>query len=198
MKTRAFIAINIPSEIKKIILEQFLFKLQKDLNRQPIHPALERGGVKWVNPDGLHFTLHFLGYLDDEQLIKIKDILKFWTGKYHEYNTKIEYRISDLSGFPNLNRPRVIFLNCQELDTKQLIQNLQKDLGQDLAKLGIEIDSRLWHPHLTLGRVKVPQILRFKSYPPFNLRFRVESIDLMKSELNRQGARYTVLERFRI
>jgi len=188
MKTRSFIAINLPIEIKET-LRKFLFELQKDLSRQPI---------KWVNPDGLHFTLHFLGYLDDEQLAKVKDILKFWTGKYHEYNTKIEYQISDLGGFPNLNRPRVIFLNCQELNTKKIIQNLQKDLGRDLAKLGIEIDSRPWHSHLTLGRVKAPQILHFKNYPPFNLRFEVKSIDLMKSELSRQGATYMVLEKFPI
>lgn len=188
MKTRSFIAINLPGEVKET-LKKFLFKLQKDLSRY---------SIKWINPQGLHFTLHFLGYLDDEQLTKVKEILKFWTGKYHEYNTKIEYQIFDLGGFPNLNQPRVIFLNCQELDSKNLIKNLQKDLGQDLAKLGIEIDFRPWHSHLTLGRVKMPQALHFKNYPPLNLRFEVKSIDLMKSELSRGGAKYTILEKFPI
>lgn len=57
-KTRAFIAIDIPLNIRSKIAE--------------ISKALDSSGIKTVGPEQLHITMFFLGYVDAEQLEAVK------------------------------------------------------------------------------------------------------------------------------
>lgn len=183
MKTRAFIAINLPDDIKKDI-SVWLTKPKNSLN----------GNIKWVNPENIHLTLHFLGYLGEDKLNLVKQILEVIV----KAGQPVFLEIKSYGCFPNENRPRVLFLNCCELDGDCII-DIQKKLGQELKKLGIKVDSRPWKMHFTFARLRKPTkipLVKFKGFK--QVKFKVESIDLMKSELRRTGPIYTIIKKFLI
>ncbi len=182
MKRRIFIAVNLPKKIKEELAD-LIFVLQK--NNQ-------RSFIKWVNPENLHITLHFLGYLDEEKIKKVSQIME-----EKIQPMRGELQIANIGAFPNLSRPRVIFATIEEIGDKRL-SNLQKELGIYLEKEGFEIEKRPWRPHLTLARIKnsTPgNKFRFYSVPySFHLlKFKIRSIDLMESKLERGGAKYKLL-----
>jgi len=181
MKTRTFIAVNIPKEVKQV-LGNWIENLKKDL----------KADMKWVDPENFHLTLHILGYLEEKQLDKVRSILQSSV-----FKTDIVLKIKRADCFPNQNRPRVLFFKCEEKQDNDLI-GLQKILGQALRYMGIEIDERAWQIHLTFARIKTPinnLPTSFNKKVP-DLEFKVEYIDLMKSVLSRQGAEYTVLNKY--
>lgn len=182
MKRRIFIAVNLPQKIKEELTD-LISTLQKN-NQQSF--------IKWINPENLHITLHFLGYLNEEEIKKVNQIMEEKTQPI-----RCELRMINIDAFPNLSRPRVIFIAIEEIGDKRL-SNLQKELGIYLEKEGFEIEKRPWQPHLTLARIKnsTPGN-KFKFYPvPYSfhlLKFKIRSIDLMESKLERGGAKYKLL-----
>lgn len=196
-KMRGFIAVNLPEGIK-LYLKGVLEKLQ---NNNP-------SGIKWVKPNGLHITLHFLGYLVQRQL---DDVLKIIQNEV-EQKEELQLELVHLDAFPNLERPRVFFVACRELNNGHLKQ-LQQGIGNGLEKIGLKIDHRPWQPHITLGRTRLNFSKKNsggQAHPNFlsgnlsgqvnikNLRFEIKSIELMKSELTPAGAKYSVIKSFPI
>ncbi len=184
-KRRVFIALNLPEEIKKELAEALL-KLNKDV-----------GGVKWVKPDGFHSTLHFLGYLEEEKIGEVKNIMNGLAGKFGSMN----FEVGELGAFPSLTNPRVIFLDCRQTNG-DLVYKLQKELGKGLEKIGLEIDSRPWQAHLTLGRVKTKlsqSIHNLAKYVKLkNKNFSVSSFELMESKLKPDGVEYKIIANFKL
>ena len=180
MKTRSFIAVNIPKEVKQV-LSNWVEDLKKDLKTD----------IKWVIPENFHLTLHFLGYLEEKQLEKIKRILQS-----NVFKTEIVLKVKEVDCFPNQNRPRVLFFKCEEKENNNLIK-LQQIIGQALKHMNMEIDERVWQIHLSFARVKTPikLLISFNKKIP-NVEFKVKSIDLMKSVLSRKGPEYTILNKY--
>lgn len=179
-KKRVFVAINLPSDAKQELI-QYISKIKK-INSSH--------NFKYVKPEGLHLTLHFLGYLTDNQINQVKGIMAdVMRGK-----TFFILKTDQLDGFPNLNRARVIFIDCTGDTDKAL--SIQKELGQTLQDLNFEIDTRPWRSHLTLCRVKNNEKFKIPDFDPPKIEFKVNSIDLMKSKLTPRGAEYSILETF--
>lgn len=182
MKIRSFIAVNLPIEIKDY-LDYIISELRKKNSSS---------NIKWVKPENLHFTLHFLGNLDEQKLEKIKIIISQIVNE----NSSVEVQLKDLDGFPNLIQPRVLFIGCQEIGDN-VLKNIQEKIGQRLEKIGIEVDKRPWQMHITLARLRKPlRIENLNELQIKNLKFRVKSIDLMKSELTPEGPYYSIIEKF--
>lgn len=181
MKIRSFIAINLPDQIKKEL--GFLIEKLKEKNPNK--------NIKWVKPENIHLTLHFLGYLEQEKIKEVERIIQ--KSIISLKSTKIE--LKDFGGFPNLEQPRVLFISCQEV--RNTLHNLQKKLGQELERIGLETDHRSWRIHLTMARLKTPLHLLVTNLNKLQLKsFEVKSIDLMKSELTPKGAIYSILKNF--
>ena len=182
-RKRLFMALNLSAKIKEK-LTAFLEDLAR-YNR----------GVKWVNPEGLHLTLHFLGYLDEKKTEEVKGMMQSLSGKFGQMN----FSLKRLDAFPNLIRPRIIFLEAKQTGD-QSVFDLQELLGLELIKLKIDIDDRPWRSHLTLGRVKVPdtnlKLPRESGILPLD--FKVSTFELMKSELTPAGARYKEVASFKL
>jgi len=174
-KKRLFIALNIPKQVKQELIK-VIEKLQ-----------VKNRGVKWVKADGLHLTLHFLGSLDENLTEQVKLSMQSFQGKFNQ----LQFQLGKINAFPNLTRPRVIFIECKQVDSKSVFK-LQELLCEKLIKLGIGVDRRSWKPHLTLGRVKVPGDFRISSVLSFKLgtSFSIDSFELMQSTLNPGGAEY--------
>lgn len=180
VKTRSFIAVNLPGEIKNY-LETWMTEIKNKIGN----------GVKWVEKENLHLTLHFLGDLENEELEKVKDILKKTI-----VPKEIKLKIGPTGCFPHQNNPRILFFQCEE-NKNNYLRELQQKIGRELQKSGFNIDQRPWQMHLTFGRVKSPIKIpdSFKKETA-SKEFLIQSIDLMKSNLQPGGPVYTILEKY--
>ena len=179
-KKRLFIALNLPEEIKD--------ELSKIINI--LRHKLP--GVKWVESEGLHITLHFLGNINATAETKTKEAMERLAGKFGVF----EFELGGLGAFPNLDRPRVIFVECRQL-VRNSAMALQKSLGQEiLIRAEIKLNRRPWTPHITLGRVKSRKSPGSIHCPIPNTEFRVPTFDLMESVLRPSGAEYKIIEKF--
>jgi 2'-5' RNA ligase len=181
MNYRLFIAVNLPADTKNQLAEEIL-NLQKIYNQLPL---------KWVEPNNLHLTLHFLGKQDDLALTEIKNVLANETPKFPFLNLSL----GNYGVFPNLDQPRVIYLELKE-EVKKYLKDLQSNLGQKLAASGFEIDHRPWQPHITLARVKTHCRLALPSTKLTPAKFKIATIDLMQSELYPAGPVYSLIQSF--
>jgi 2'-5' RNA ligase len=91
---RLFIALPLPHEVE-IELDRLLTVLR------PKGPE-----VKWVPPNNIHLTVKFLGDTEEKLVDKIKVALDEVAAGYQPFDTTID----QIGGFPNLNRPRVIWI----------------------------------------------------------------------------------------
>jgi 2'-5' RNA ligase len=180
---RLFLALNLPKNLKSAIADMIVILSNQNL------------GIKWVDPRNLHITLRFLGDIDIELEESVKIELEELERKFGEFI----FSANKFSVFPNLQNPRVIFLDCLQKNgnTANQLQQHVKNICEDL---GIKTDNKFWTPHITSGRVKEEGISvniqdEFKNLP---FEFSVNSFELMESELTGNGSIYKVVKSYKL
>lgn len=133
---RAFIAIELPKEIKDALGE-----LQGELKKSG-------ADVKWVEPQNIHLTLKFLGEIDAVTLSKISDILEDTAKDKNAFHI----RISCLGAFPKINYPKVLWLSIDKGDNE--VKEIAKQLKEKIAKAGVPREDRPFSTHITIGRTR--------------------------------------------
>ena len=182
---RSFIAIELPTVVKQelITLEAILKK------RSP--PV-----VRWVDQQGIHLTLKFLGDVASDRIDEINMAIDEATQGLSPFRLELQ----EVGAFPNLNRVQVVWVGAKgELDK---LMYLQKQIESNTEQLGFPREERAFTPHLTLGRVrdytspddrkKLGQILAQTPFASSQI-IKVDSVNLMKSQLTNSGAIYTRL-----
>ncbi|MGI6357475.1 MAG: RNA 2',3'-cyclic phosphodiesterase [Bacillota bacterium] len=106
--------------------------------------------VSWVPTDNLHLTMAFLGEVPESSLPVLKAAAARAASQAGA-PVVLSYG-GQMGTFPNWRQPRVFWLG---VEASLPLQRLHRALGQELAGVGFAPDSR-WHPHITLGRVKLP------------------------------------------
>lgn len=180
-KKRLFFALNPPPDV------------EKEISQLIDYLAKENRGVKWVRGEGTHLTLHFLGYLDEQEEIEIKKGAAEAVGKFGE----IKFRLGKINAFPNLARPKIIFLECRQTNGHSA-NDLRVFLGREILRAGLVLDERPWQTHITIGRNKNNSRLETTDYQPPITSFTVSSFELMESVLSPDGATYYQLESYRL
>ena len=139
--------------------------------------------------DQIHFTLKFLGEIDEIRCEQVKDTIK-----------KISFSSFDLllkgvGGFPNLKNPRVIWIRIDENGVEKLTA-LANEIGMKLTSLGFE-DDKKFKPHLTIFRVKkkINDIsVMMKNYQTIDFGTQtVSKIKVKRSVLSPKGPEYSDL-----
>ena len=145
--------------------------------------------AKSIRIDQIHFTLQFLGEIDDEKCEKVKDLLRTITFSQFDLSLK------GVGGFPNLKNPRVIWIGADKKGAEKLIE-IAEEIELVLTPLGFEKDKK-FKPHLTVLRVKhkVGDIsLQMKEYEAIEFGTQVISkIKLKRSVLSPKGPEYSDL-----
>jgi len=175
---RAFIAIEIPKEIK---LE--ISKFQNLLKTAGLE-------AKWVKPENIHLTIAFLGSIDDKQAVEIKKIL---TPINRFIEKPIKFQLGQISAFPNASRARVIFV---ALSGKiERLTTLAAKVRNELKNKKIWFDEKPFVAHLTLGRFKKPQDINqlAEKIKIKQISFEVKEASLYQSLLSPSGPIYTKL-----
>jgi len=181
---RAFIAIEIPIGIRQTVC-----KVTSDL----------RNGVgaliRWVPMENMHLTLKFLGDVAPSNVDMLSQMLRAEADLFNCF----ELHLTGLGSFPNLKRPRVIYIGIQ---APAALETLHRGIESASRRLGYESEERGFSPHLTIGRVKqnvtateqqtIRRALEETKIDSLGTA-RVDSVHLYKSDLKPTGSVYTRL-----
>lgn len=187
---RCFIAIELPAELKAE-----LTRLQNKLR-------LSGGNcARWVESNGIHLTLKFLGNVEKSKVNGISRAMEEAADEIPVF----ELEVSECGCFPNTHRPQVVWVGLTG-DTKTLGE-LVKRLEDALTKLGFNPEGRPFTPHLTLARVRdtaTPAERQVLGEAISRVELGIISginatgICLMQSELTPKGAIYTRLAEIKL
>ena len=179
---RAFLSFEISQEVAERLAEA-----QRELRDT-------RADVSVVAKDNLHFTVKFLGEVSDDTPQVVDQRLA-------SVNlSAFEVRVRGVGVFPNLRRPRVVWVGVAPED-EAVITKTATTVIEALTGIG-QTDERGFTPHITLGRVRSPRNLEplvafvrgsaDREFGPT----RVETLKLKSSLLTPNGAVYTDLRRY--
>lgn len=181
---RAFIAIEIPSEIQQVIYK----------TTAPLRAELG-ASVRWTPPENIHLTLKFLGNISPAQVDSLTSMLRVQADSIPAF----EVEVGKLGSFPDAKRARVLWVG---LHAPAELAALLRGIESACARLGFEPEKRGFSPHLTVARVKqgvssadaqkVRRALEATKIDSLGA-VRVDSAHLYKSDLKRDGAVYTKL-----
>lgn len=182
---RSFIAVELPDEVTSGLRE-----LQAGL-KLPGHTF-----VKWVTPEGIHLTLKFLGNISPHRVAEMTRVME----EASQGVSCFRLTVGGLGAFPNLRRPRVLWIGVGG-EVEKLVA-LQQDIDHGLKPLGFVPEARPFTPHLTLARLREgasPEKLRefgdlvAKKPVEDGWEIVVSSLSLMRSQLFPSGAAYSCL-----
>ncbi len=177
---RTFIALAVP---KQIVAVGGLLKTTMNVK----HKAL-----RWVKPNAMHLTLKFNGTTPPDSVPAMEAALKEVAAKI----TPFRLEVQGTGCFPSPTRPRVLWLGIGgEVDK---LQQLVAGVHCALAELGYPDESKDYHPHVTLARIKYPQkqtpdITSFLNTEYQAISMQSDRIHLISSELLPTGPVYTNL-----
>lgn len=184
MPRRIFIALNLPSSLKKS-----LSSIQEEIGSLFEPFSEEKEVIRWTKPENLHVTLVFVGLAGDEDLAEISYKVKETASKQAPFSLKLD-RID--YGPPGKMPPGMVWAKGEKTEE---LDSLQRELQKKIVGEG-----RKFELHITLGRIKK---WHFKKIEPeerpevkrnISLEFTVNSVDIMESQLKRGGPVYTLLE----
>jgi 2'-5' RNA ligase len=135
---RLFVAIELSDPIRATLSNQI----------QYLRNTLGDEGVKWVKPSAIHLTLKFLGETPEHKLDRIKGTLREISPRFPPFS----FELGTFGCFPNLKRPRVLWIGIQE--TTGILKDIHKELEMGFQQLGFKSENRPFKAHLTLGRIR--------------------------------------------
>lgn len=135
---RAFVAVVPPETVLDAI----------EAVTAPLRGSID--GARWATREQWHVTLQFLGnHVDFDAVAGALGALAANGG---------EARLGGGGAFPGERRGRLLWAGLAE--GADVLTRLADDVGTLLAPLGREAESRPYHAHLTLARLKTPADLR--------------------------------------
>ncbi|MFZ5648683.1 MAG: RNA 2',3'-cyclic phosphodiesterase [Bacillota bacterium] len=187
-KLRLFWAVNLPEDFKAGISE--------------IQTRLKNSGSdsKWVDPHNLHITVKFLGETDGGMVGEMAGAVAERLKGCGEFRLALE----GLGFFPGAANPRVLWAGLKG-DVGKL-KEIAAAVDQCMSGLGFPREGRKFSPHLTLARLRssknMEDLIKGVGVETATVNslggFSVLSVDLMQSDLNRQGPVYSVLKSVRL
>jgi 2'-5' RNA ligase len=182
---RAFVALRMSNGTEAAI-EQIVDRLRPLSN-----------GVRWVPRANFHLTLRFLGNeVPIPQLETLAADLAVIAGRTQPFSLTVQ----GIGGFPNLVRPRVIWVGLQ---SDRLIE-LAGDVRAAASQVGFGDEDHPYTPHLTIARVRDPKGLSELRSVLQDARERhfgvstITSMALYRSMLDAGGAKYIELHRWNL
>jgi 2'-5' RNA ligase len=166
--------------------------------------------VAWARPEGLHLTLKFLGGVERGRLAALGRRLAAVAAAAEPF----VLAVAGCGGFPSLAHPRVLWAGA----SAPALPALAAGVEEACAAEGFEPETRPFHGHVTLGRVRAAPrggarrprrpaaaadaalasaraLCRAEAATAFG-DVPVDALTLFRSDLAPSGARYTVQARF--
>ena len=192
---RTFVAVELEPVVRR--------RLREQVEKLRPHVEAALGRVRWVAEEQYHVTLRFLGELPAERVAAVRSTVQ----RVCAETVPFEVSPCCVGRFPPQGLPRVLWVGFDAEGGRRL-GDLARRLETALQEAGFPPAREGFVPHLTIARVK--QIPPHAS-PGRGLGARWAAVDpgllgpvgssrileavVMRSDLNRQGARYTPLYR---
>jgi len=174
---RLFVAVNPPRQ------------LCRDLDTR-LDDLRAQVPVAWTTAENWHLTLMFLADWPVARLPGLVEALRHAAARHAPFAV----RPGQVGGFPDLQRPRVLFLQMEGGDPLRLLARDIRAAVDSIWPDGPQ-DHKPMLPHLTLARIKRPltaqeqtRLRRFE--PRAGEPFTVTEAQLVSSELQPQGPRH--------
>jgi 2'-5' RNA ligase len=194
---RLFLAVPLSAEVQDLLARQIAELSALDWP------------VRWVQPEMAHLTVRFLGETDREHA----ELLRLALPGVMNAEPAFDLRTATLGVFPNFRHPRVLWLGLH--GPTHRLERLVAQVDAAVADLGFEARDEVYHPHITLGRVRnqPSPTVRLRDLPdavksrfvntqtgaavgPPPLPVPVREVQLIRSHLGKGGARYEVVASF--
>lgn len=143
--------------------------------------------LRWVPPEGYHVTLAFLGWTGVETIGPIRDALRAAVAG----QSRLTFRTARLGGFASLDKATVLWAG---IDDPAPLSRLAGAVADAMAGLGFARETRAYHPHVTLARLREARALREVVLPMAEQMFgdtRIDAVTLFESETKPKGSVYS-------
>ena len=199
MKKRIFIAINLPEDVRTVLVEyQNKYK--------DVIPA------SWTKPENLHITLLFIGDAEEEGIPEIKKTIQDVVVQQKSFSLTLN---RNCYGPPQIippqtvvvqriEPPRMIWAIGEKSEKFNLLCDKLEEALASSPKIRFKPENRENILHITLARIKEWEWRRIEPderpeiEEDINLSFEVKSVELMESKLKRTGPEYITLESYKL
>jgi len=177
---RAFIGVQIAPEVRARISAAIA----------ELAPKIS--GIRWVREENFHFTLKFLGLIEEPQVEPISNTFSQAIQPFRRFTINAK----GLGVFPDSKKARVLWVGLEGND----LTALAKSVETVLEPFGFPRENRIFRPHLTVGRWRHPmgsQELGDKLKRWKNCEFGASAVDqvvFFQSVLKSEGAVYRPLK----
>ena len=147
--------------------------------------------IKWVSPVNYHLTLKFLGWTRIETVRAIEDALDAAA----RGTPRITFRTTRLGGFPSIDKASVLWAGVEDGGA---IGELARRIETAMTGIGYAAETRPFHPHVTLARMRETRLLKEVVLPVAEQMFgdtRIDAVTLFESETKSSGSVYQEISR---
>lgn len=147
-------------------------------------------GARWTEPENMHVTLRFIGEVSEADAEDIHGELSRVTAKLFSY---------DITGMDTFGQGRKAHALYAGVPLSEELNLLQTRVDSAVVRSGRPRELRNFKPHVTLARLKNPDVGRLQDFIIRNNLFRagplgVDRFILYESRLGGEGATYIPLQ----
>jgi RNA 2',3'-cyclic 3'-phosphodiesterase len=168
MGNRLFVAIDLPESMRQLLAD--------------LDPHIR--GMRWTDPTQMHLTLGFFGDVPADVDLKLREKLNaIQFGAFF-------LPVNGIGSFSTKGAPKIVWIGVGKAHP-HLFQ-IHKRVQEAALAVGLELELRPWHPHITLARCRDVSSQSLRKFLQSNAEFdagmvRVDAFHLYSSKLTPAG-----------
>jgi 2'-5' RNA ligase len=190
---RVFCAIDLPESARESIAQ----------HASALRNAVPEARARWSRPENIHLTIKFLGELTRAEVESFSRAAACAVEGFAPFRIYV----GQTGVFPSQGVPRVLWIGIQDPGGK--LAELHSRLENEASQAGFEKETRSFHPHLTVARLRgrdrrtkndeaqQARILAaaHREIPFAPLEITASELLVIRSELGSGGSKYSVISR---
>ena len=179
---RIFCAIELPQTARRLALDHIARLKEK----------VPHAKASWARDANLHLTLKFLGEIPTASVADFSKAVSLAVTNLQPFSI----RLGQTGSFPARGQPRVLWIGLDDLSSG--LARLHARLEEESARVGFAKETRPFHPHLTIARLRQADNARALAVAHKQIEFdpveiAVAELLVIRSELSSEGSKYTVV-----
>jgi 2'-5' RNA ligase len=181
---RVFCAVELPQRARDLVLAHIARLKEK----------VPHAKASWAHDANLHLTLKFLGEIPAASVTDFSNAVSLAVSRVQPFAINLE----QTGVFPPHGQPRVLWIGINDPSTH--LAELHAQLEEEAAQKGFAKETRAFHPHLTIARLRQADNARELANAHKQMEFEPLKIDIaellvIRSELRSEGSKYTIVSR---
>lgn len=146
--------------------------------------------VRWLAPASYHVTLKFLGWCRPETVDAVVDVARRVAGTVEPFR----FAAARLGAFPSAAKATIVWAGVDDAGGRMAA--LADQVEREMVGIGFARETRRFHPHITLGRLREPADVADVLLPMSEQTFsetKVENLLVYESRTMSIGSEYAVI-----